>query len=513
LKDTAMTATQSLYDELLGSWRKAVLLGSVQSQLGWDEQTYLPPGGGAHRADQMSLLAGMVHQQLTSPRLGELISALESGAKPAGTNGVFEANVREARRRYDRLTKLPTRLVEELTHVTSLAQQNWVEARKKSDFATFRPWLEKIVALKREEAAALSGGGAGNGVLYDALLDEYEPGAKSADVARIFAALREALVPLVRAIAGSKKRPNVSILTRYYPKGAQAEFAKSAAAAIGFNFQDGRLDESPHPFCSGMGPGDCRLTTRYDEHHFPGAFFGVLHEAGHGLYEQGLDRQAFGTPIGEAASLGIHESQSRMWENFVGRSQAFWKYFYSQAQAKFPEALGSVPRDDFYAAVNDVQPSFIRVEADEVTYNLHIMIRFELEQQLISGKLEPADVPDAWNAQYKQSLGITPSNDAEGCLQDIHWSGGMLGYFPTYALGNMYAAQLFQAARKALGDLDAQFSKGEFAPLRSWLKDNVHRLGRQYMPGRLVERITGQPLSHEPLVAHLKSKFEPLYGL
>ncbi len=509
-----MASTQALYDELLDSWRKAVLLSSVQSQLGWDEQTYLPPGGAGHRADQMSLLAGLVHQQLTAPRLGELISACEAGEKPTGANGVFSANLREARRRYDRLTKLPTRLVEELTRVTSLAQQNWVEARKKSDFAMFRPWLEKIIALKREEAAALGGGtGVGHGALYDALLDDYEPGGKSADVAKIFSALRAALVPLVKAIAGASKRPDVSILTRYYPKSAQAEFAKAAAAAIGFSFQDGRLDESPHPFCSGIGPGDCRLTTRYDEHHFPGAFFGVLHEAGHGLYEQGLDPQAFGTPIGEAASLGIHESQSRMWENFVGRSQAFWRHFYSQAQSRFSEALGSVPRETFYAAVNDVQPSFIRVEADEVTYNLHIMIRFELEQQLISGQLKPADVPAAWNDQYTQSLGITPAKDAEGCLQDIHWSGGMLGYFPTYALGNMYAAQLFQTARKALGDLDAQFAKGDFVPLRSWLKDSVHRLGRQFPPGKLIERITGQPLSHEPLVAHLKAKFEPLYGL
>ncbi|HEV8002709.1 MAG TPA: carboxypeptidase M32 [Planctomycetaceae bacterium] len=505
-----MAATQALYDELLDSWRKATLLGSVQGQLGWDEQTYLPAGGAAHRADQMSLLAGMVHQQLTAPRLGELIGALETGDKPTGSNGLFEANVREARRRYDRLTKLPTRLVEELTRVTSLAQQNWVEARKKSNFAMFQPWLEKIVGLKREEAAALGGG---NGVPYDVLLDEYEPGGKTADVAKIFAALREALVPLVQAIANAKKRPDDSILTRRYPKTAQAEFATAAAAAIGFSFQDGRLDVSPHPFCSGNGPGDCRLTTRYDEHHFPCAFFGVLHEAGHGLYEQGLDRKAFGTPIGDAASLGIHESQSRMWENFVGRSQAFWKHFYSPAQTTFPEALGSVPRDAFYAAVNSVEPSFIRVEADEVTYNLHIMIRFELEQQLISGKLQPADVPAAWNDQYTHSLGITPSNDAEGCLQDIHWSGGGLGYFPTYALGNMYAAQLFETARKDVGDLDAQFAKGEFAPLRDWLRVHVHRLGRQYLPAQLIEKITGKPLSHEPLVAHLKAKFEPLYGL
>jgi carboxypeptidase Taq len=497
------------YDELLSTWRKGVVLGSVQSQLGWDEQTYLPPGGAANRADQMSLLAGIAHQQLTSPRLGELISALEANHK-SGSDEVQQANVREARRRYDRLTKLPTRLVEELTRVTSLAQQNWVEARKKSNFQMFQPWLEKIVALKREEAAALGGR---NGTTYDVLLDDFEPGAKSVDVAKIFAALRAALVPLVKAIAGSSKRPNGSILTRHYPKAAQAELAKSAAAAVGFDFTEGRLDESPHPFCSGMGPGDCRLTTRYDEHHFPGAFFGVLHEAGHGLYEQGLDKHAFGTPCGDAASLGIHESQSRMWENFVGRSRAFWQFFYPQAQGRFPESLKSVSQDEFYAAVNDVEPSFIRVEADEVTYNLHIMIRFELEQQLITGKLKPADVPAAWNAEYKRSLGITPPDDAQGCLQDIHWSGGMLGYFPTYALGNMYAAQLYTTARKSLGDLDAQLAKGEFLPLREWLREHVHRLGRQYLPGQLIERITGKPLSHQPLVDHLKAKFEPLYGL
>ena len=243
-----------------------------------------------------------------------------------------------------------------------------------------------------------------------------------------------------------------------------------------------------------MGPGDCRLTTRYDEQHFPGAFFGVLHEAGHGIYEQGLDPKAFGTPIGEAASLGIHESQSRMWENFVGRSQAFWKHFYPQAQTRFSEALGSVPRERFTRPSTTCTRSFIRVEADEVTYNLHIMIRFELEQQLIGGQLKPADVPAAWNEQYTQSLGITPSKDAEGCLQDIHWSGGMLGYFPTYALGNMYAAQLFQAGARHSAISTVQFAKGDFVPLRSWLKDNVHRLGRQFPPGKLVERITGATL-------------------
>ena len=505
-----MPSTNDLYDELLGHWRKATLLASCASQLSWDEQTYLPPGGAAHRAEQLSLLAGMVHERLTSPRLGELLAELEQHGDLGEPDGPRRANVREGRRRYDRSTRLPTRLVEEISRVTSLAQHSWVEARKNSRFETFRPWLERIIALKREEAAAL---GHGQGVPYDALLDDYEPGAKTAEIAQVFAGLRKDLVPLVQAIRNSSTRPEVSILSRRYPRDAQNSFARAAAAAIGFRFDEGRLDESPHPFCTGIGPGDCRLTTRYDERHFPGAFFGVLHEAGHGIYEQGLDRTAFGSPIGDAASLGIHESQSRMWENFVGRSRAFWTHFYPQAQGAFPEALHGVGRDDFYAAVNDVRPSFIRVEADEVTYNLHIMIRFELEQRLIAGDLAPADVPTAWNAAYTESLGITPPNDAQGCLQDIHWSGGLLGYFPTYALGNMYAAQMFEAARRTLGDLDALFAKGEFTPLREWLNVNVHRFGRQFVPSRLIERITGAPLSHRPLVSHLKAKFESIYRL
>jgi len=505
-----MPSTDQLFDELIDHWRKATLLASVSSQLSWDEQTNLPPGGAAHRAEQLSLLAGMVHERLTSPRIGELISELEAHGDLGEPEGPRRANVREARRRYDRSTKLPTRLVEELSRVTSLAQQNWVEARKTSRFETFRPWLEKIVALKREEAAALGSEGR---IPYDALLDDYEPGAKTAQIATVFADLRNELVPLVRKIADSPTRPNVSILTRRYPKEAQAAFARSAATAIGFRFDEGRLDESPHPFCTGIGPGDCRLTTRYDERHFPGAFFGVLHEAGHGIYEQGLDRAAFGTPIGDAASLGIHESQSRMWENFVGRGRAFWMNFFPKAQTSFPEALNSTGLDEFYAAVNDVRPSFIRVEADEVTYNLHIMIRFELEQQLMAGDLLPADVPAAWNEQYSKSLGITPFDDAQGCLQDIHWSGGMIGYFPTYALGNMYAAQLFEAAGRAVGDLTLMFARGEFEPLRKWLNVNVHRFGRQFVPSRLIERVSGSPLSYRPLVAHLKAKYETIYRL
>jgi carboxypeptidase Taq len=505
-----MTRTDAAYAELVQSLRDAELLGSCASVLSWDEQTYMPTGGGEHRANQLALLAGLTHERRTAPRLGELLTELSAATDLGEPHSDRVVNVREARRSYDRATKLPQRLIEELTRTTSLAQQAWVQAKKDAEFAPFQPWLEKLVALKREEAAAV---GFGDGVPYDALLDEYEPGMTAAEVASVFRPLREALVPLVAAIQHSGKHAPHEIVERHYPKTAQRVFAEAAAKRIGFSFERGRLDESPHPFCSGFGPGDCRLTTRFHDHHFNSAFFGVLHEAGHGIYEQGLPTEAFGLGIGQACSLGIHESQSRMWENFVGRSRPFWEYFYPAAQQAFPVALAGVSLDTFYAAVNDVRPTFIRVEADEVTYNLHIMLRFELEQQLLAGTLSPAEVPTAWNELFTKSFGITPANPAQGCLQDIHWSAGLFGYFPTYALGNMYAAQFFDQAETDLGDLAAQFRKGEFEPLKTWLNTKIHIHGKRYPANELVQVVTGKPLSHEPLIRRLRSKFAPLYSL
>jgi len=504
-----MSRTQAAYDELATLLREAELLGSCASLLSWDEQTYLPPAGAEHRANQLSLLAGLTHDRKTAPRIGELLSELEA-ADLGDPDGDMAANVREARRAYNRVTKLPKRLVEELSRTTSLAQQAWVDAKKDADFSMFQPWLEKVVALKREEAAAI---GCGAGIPYDALLDDYEPGMTSAEVAAVFRPLREELVKLVAAIQHSGRQPNLEIVQRHYPQQAQRVFAEAAAKCIGFSFEQGRLDQSPHPFCSGIGPGDCRLTTRFNDHHFNSAFFGVLHEAGHGIYDQGLPAAAFGLPTGQACSLGIHESQSRMWENFVGRNRAFWDYFYPFAQQAFPTALKDVPLDEFYFAINDVRPSFIRVEADEVTYNLHIMLRFELEQKLLANELQAADAPTAWNETVEQYLGIKPPNDAVGCLQDIHWSGGLIGYFPTYALGNMYAAQFFETANEQLGPVDDLFRNGEFKPLKRWLNDNIHRHGKRYPANRLVQVVTGAPLSAEPLVRHLRSKFGALYGL
>ncbi|MFK7778654.1 MAG: carboxypeptidase M32 [Gimesia sp.] len=504
-----MNASTKAYKDLITRLKRTTLLASCSSVLEWDEQTYLPALGAEHRANQLSLLAGMVHEQATNPEIGTLLLELETNAT-FDEDSFEQANIREARHEYDRAIKLPRRLVEELSRVATLSHHAWVQARKTNQFQDFLPWLEQMIDLKREEASAIGHQGAS---AYDALLDGYEPGATSEMIEQAFLPLRDELVSLVSAISHSKVKADISILTRTFPVAKQREFSISAARAIGFNFDAGRLDIAAHPFCSGFGPGDCRLTTRYDEHHFPGAFFGTLHEAGHGIYEQGLCKEHFGTPAGNSASLGIHESQSRMWENLVGRSRAFWDCFFQPAQKLFPEALGNVEQEDFYRAINDVRPSFIRVEADEVTYNLHIMLRFELEKALISGDLKPSDLETAWNEKFVEYFGITPDTSANGCLQDVHWSAGLIGYFPTYALGNMYAAQFFNAAEKELGDINKIIASGDFVPLKDWLNKNIHRRGKLYRANRLVEVVAGESLSHEPLMVQLQNKYSELYNL
>ena len=504
-----MDSPTTIYDRLRGHAREVALLHSTQSLLEWDERTKLPPAGGAYRAEQVTYLAGLVHKRQTEPQVGEWLNELLDSSAMTDPHGDVGAVIRQLKRDYDRATKLPQALVEELARTSVLGQQVWAEARPANDFGRFRPLLEKTVELKRQEAAALGH----DGVPYDALLDEYEPGAKTADVAQVLAALRKELVPLVSEIATSRRRPNLEILKRTFPVEQQEAFGRLAAAAIGFDFQAGRLDVTEHPVCSTSGPRDVRLTTHYDEHFFPSALFSTLHEAGHGIYEQGLRAELFGLPTGEAVSLGVHESQSRMWENLVGRSRAFWEHFFPRAKSMFGHVLDDVALDDFYFAVNDARPSLIRIEADEATYNLHIMIRFELEQSLLSGDLSVADLPGAWNDRYREYLGIEPPNDSDGVLQDVHWSAGLIGYFPTYTLGNLYAAQLFESAEETLGDLGAMFARGEFMPLRDWLRTNVHEQGRRYGAAELVQRITSQPLSHAALLRHLRWKFGTLYDL
>lgn len=508
--------TPAAFYELCRLSKQCAILESIDSLLGWDERTMIPANGGSYRAEQMKTMAGLIHQQRTSPRWTELLDELAASdwQPPLGSDAA--GTIRQVRRAVERARKLPQALVEALAEATVTGQQVWSQAKREQNFERFAPQLQRIIELKREQAAAIGF----QETLYDALLDEYEPGAKTADLQTVLHELKDQLVPLIRRVAESKLRqpqalalPDVGLLRGKFPVQNQRSLATKAASAIGFDFNRGRLDVTDHPFCSEMGPDDCRITTRYDEFFFNTAFFGVLHEAGHALYEQGLRSDQYGLPPGRYCSLGIHESQSRLWENCVGRSRGFWEFLFHSAQSEFPAALGKVSLSDFYAAINSVQPSLIRVEADEATYNLHVIVRFELEQMLLSGDLPVRDLPEQWNLKYEQALGVTPANDAEGCLQDVHWSAGLFGYFPTYSLGNLYAAQLFEKAGKDLGDFEQMFANGEFDLLKRWLTEKIYRHGQNFAAADLVQQVTGEPLSSRPLLKYLEAKLRPLYGV
>lgn len=495
------------YEQVCNHARHIALVSSIESILGWDEHTYLPASAGEYRAEQTTFLSGLAHKCWIDPQFGEWLETLASDAKASDPTTDTSVVVHRLKRQRDKKVKLPQSLVEELSHTTVLGQLAWQESRRQNNFAGFKPHLEKMIFLKRQQAEALGY----TEHPYDALLDDYEPDALTSEVAEVLNGLRQRLVPMVTTLQLSSKMPRTDILKRNFPVELQEKFAMQVAEAMGFDFNRGRLDVSAHPFTTGLGPHDCRITTRYDEQFFNTAFFAVMHEAGHGLYEQGLPAEHYGLPLGETVSLGIHESQSRLWENLVGRSRSFWDHYYPIAQSIFPLALEHESLDDFYFAINESRPSLIRVEADEVTYNLHILIRFELELALISGDLQVADLPGAWNEKYEKYLGIIPPNDAEGVLQDVHWSGGLIGYFPTYTLGNLYASQLFDQAGRDLGDIDEMFHRGEFKPLHKWLQSKIHSQGHRYSAAELIKNITDKPLSYEPLMQHLEKKFYGLY--
>ena len=500
---------EKLLKELYDTINEISVLGSCVSLLDWDERTYMPRKGSEHRGNQIALISGMAHEKFTAPRIGELINEIIADGLNPDDDSIDAANIRELKRSYEKYVKLPKSLVEETSKTVTMAQGIWQEARQKSDFASFKPWLEKVIGLKQQRAEAIGY----KGVAYNAMLDDYEAGASTDDITKVFAGLREPLVDLIARIKSSGKSPDTGIITRNYPVDRQEKFGTEAAKIIGYDFEAGRIDITAHPFCTDIGPGDIRITTRYNPNHFPQAFFGILHESGHAIYDQGLIIDHYGTPCSEPVSLGIHESQSRMWENLVGRGRPFWRFFYPKAQQLFPEALGKVSLDQFYFAINDVRPSFIRVEADEATYNLHILLRFEMESAFFSGDLKVADIPATWNEKFKKYFDIVPKNDAEGCLQDVHWSGGLIGYFPTYTLGNLYSAQFFAQAKKDLGNFEADFEKGDFSKLFGWLRDKIHKHGSRYRPEQLCQRITGKPLSHQYLMDYMNKKYGELYGI
>ena len=501
----------SVFHSVCEQARRAMVLQTTADTLEWDERTGMPPQAGEYRAQQVSTLQTMAHQERTDASYGDQLQQLLDTCSGEDPHGDVAATIRELHRDWQRDRKLPDDLVQRIAKARVKGQQSWDQARRDDDFAAFRDTLANLVDLKREEAALLSDGT--DKTPYEALLDEYEPGARVADLQATFENLRRPLVELIARITDAPRQPDVSIVQQDFNIAAQRQFSRDVARQVGFDFQRGRLDETSHPFCTTLGPSDCRILTRFETNWLPSGIFGTLHEAGHGMYEQGLREDWFGLPPGSFVSLGVHESQSRLWENQVGRSQSFWEWLYPQAVKTFAPNLDAVPLDDFHFAVNAVRPSLIRVEADEATYNLHIIIRFDLEQQLIDGTLAIDDLPDAWNDRYESDLGVRPANDADGVLQDVHWSAGLFGYFPTYTLGNLISAQLFDAAARDLGDLNASFRQGDFDSLLQWLRANVHTRGRCYTGQQLVEKATGASLSADHLVDYLRQKAERLYRL
>ncbi len=491
-------------------------LRHIAAILHWDQETCMPSGAVEERSEQIALAEGLVYDRLTAGEVGELLAALGVDAEhPEGTAGaeamgeVDRAFLRELGREHRRKTRLPRRLVTEMARQTSIGQKIWAEARRRADFAAFAPRLETILSLVIETAECLGY----QEHRYDALLDEYEPWMKAAEVERIFASFRGPLTELVQRIVASGRSVDAGFLHREFPVDRQRRFSERVLRAIGYELERGRLDESAHPFTTTLGRSDVRLTTRYNPRNFGSGIFGTVHEAGHGLYELGIASGLRDTLLADGASLGIHESQSRMWENLIGRSLPFWRHFYPAARELFPEALGDVELDRFYHGINAVSPSLIRVEADEVTYNLHIILRFTLEKALVAGELRVADLPGAWNEESDRLLGIVPPDDAQGVLQDIHWSMGGMGYFPTYALGNLYAAQLFEAMGRDLPELSEGLAHGDFASPLAWLREKVHVHGRVYSAKDLCRKATGAPLDPSHSLRYLEGKFAAIYGV
>jgi len=503
------------YERLVAKLKRAHYLGTVAGLLGWDEQVNLPPDSADLRAEQLALLAELQHAAATDPEIGLLLTELESqDAVPSPSNPVSTSYappadraviIREARRDYDRVVKLPAAFVSEKARHASAAYHAWVAAKANSDFSAFAPFLQKHLDLARQEAAFLGWGDRP----YDSAIDKHDPGLTATKLTELFGELQAGLVPLVRAIAASSVRAKPDIF-KNFPVDAQRDFLRAVTEKLGFNYRRGRIDVSLHPFCEGAG-ADIRMTTRFDINNPLDSLFSSIHETGHGLYEQGLPLAAQGTPLGQNAGMGVHESQSRLWENQVSRSRAFWRFFEPRFREQFPAQLAAVSSDDLYLAMNEVAPTLIRVDSDEVHYNLHILLRFELERRLFAGELAVADLPAAWNKLSHELLGLTPSSDRVGVLQDVHWSGGAFGYFPSYCLGNMIAAQLWFTVRNQYPELDTEFEAGNFSRLLGWLRTQIHEQGRRYEALELVRRVTGEELTPKYLLRYLNERYAPLY--
>jgi carboxypeptidase Taq len=477
-------------------------LGGVIGLATWDQETYMPKKADAARAAQLATVQGLYHERLVDPALGEWLGS----AKPSGPDEA--AMVRVLNHERERAVRVPGRLVKELAEAQSLSLSGWREAREQNDFAIFQPHLERLLKLRREQADAIGH----SGDRYDALLDNHEPGMTVARLTPVLEELRKKLVPIVEVIT-ARPPPKDIFAGKTFDAEAQWKFTFELLEAMGFDLDAGRQDKSVHPFTGGTHPTDVRLTTRISESNPLPAIFGAIHEGGHGLYEQGFSEEHYRTPISSAPSMGLHESQSRLWENVVGRSRGFWRHFFPKLQRHFAAPLGGLTAEDFYRAVNRVQKTLIRVDSDELTYNLHIVLRYELELAMLRGDVSVKDLPDAWNAKMRSMLGVVPPTPKQGVLQDIHWAQGELGYFPTYSLGNLYSASIFNAAKRAMPELEAQIARGDLLPLRAWLRQHIHGEGYRYFAEDLVKKVTGKGLTDADFVAYLKSKYSELYGV
>lgn len=484
-------------------------LDGALALLGWDQATYMPVGGAPARGRQMAALGRIAHEKFIDPAVGKLLDDLRPYEESLPFEHDDAALIRVTRREYDRRTRIPASFLADFYNHTALSYQVWTEARPANDFSRTRPYLEKTLDMSRQMAEFFPG----YDHIADPLINFADYGMKTASVRKVFADLREQLIPIMKAITEQQPADN-AVLLQYFPEDRQWAFGLDVIKKYGYDFNRGRQDKTHHPFMTKFSLGDVRITTRVQEHDLGDALFSTLHEAGHAMYELGINSAYEGTPLANGTSAGVHESQSRLWENIVGRSRGFWEHFYPQLQAVFPTQLNGVPLDVFYRAINRVARSLIRVDADEVTYNLHVMIRFDLETELLEGSLSVRDLPEAWQARYESDLGIAAPNDSDGVLQDVHWYGGGIGgSFQGYTLGNIMSGMFYESALKAHPEIPAEIGQGKFDTLHTWLRENIYQHGSKFTAPELLERVTGGPLRIEPYINYLRTKYGELYSL
>ncbi|RYD55678.1 MAG: carboxypeptidase M32 [Sphingobacteriales bacterium] len=497
--------SSELYDNYQEILQKAADLQYASAVLGWDQEVYMPPKGFPYRGRQLATLASMAHEMVTSEAYGNVLQEL------ASRNDLTDAqqnNVRLSYEDYEKSRKLPASFIEAITQQTSASYSAWIQARTDNNYSTYALQLEKMIALKKQQADLYGY----SGHPYNALLDEYEKDMTVAVLDPVFDKVKAQLPPFLQRLKNAQQVDD-GFFNKYYPRQQQWDFSMKVLGQMGYDFDAGRQDISEHPFSTSFAPTDVRVTTRVNENDFASLLWSSIHEGGHALYEQGLPEVQYGMPLGAAASLSVHESQSRLWENCVGRGVHFWKYFYPILLQHFPEQLSGVQMDAFYKGMNKVQPSLIRTEADEVTYHFHVMIRYEIEKALLSNELHPKDLPGAWNDMYEKYLGVRPKDDKTGVLQDVHWAHGSFGYFPTYSLGSFYAAQYYAQAEKEIGGLSGQIETGDFKELLSWLRKNVHQYGRRYRSEELCQKATGAPLDFSVFMNYVEKKYAGIYDM